>query len=349
MKTRNASLLLGLVTAWGCAADAELPVSETRGALGDCVGPIWACYANSPEIDHYGFHELHYGGKENLQGIKIESVNGHAQIVKSGSSYDLSVEHGRIIGSKDGVAVLTGPQLFGAEIFLQIHGVPDYAIRIDRVSTVSFAVGGDTAETYVFSWRAPKQAPDGKRQLCSNPIDPKRDKYNELLGMRPDETLLFEADRIDATRKTIDDNDDPRWFNLGCAGHTLAKLHLTRHTRVAGSDNFHITLADRQATLKMLVADYCGTGRPFTVAGQPLFWRGGLVDFTPSSQRVEARWDERGATCLTVPRMKYAAQLPTAFQPDIWNVIQSECELPPPCKDPDPRAFDSALRVSSNP
>lgn len=76
--------------------------------------------------------------------------------------------------------------------------------------------------------------------------------------MELDEAIVFETDRFDAASKTMDPVGDPRWFNIGCAGHTLAKMHLTRNTIASGAAAHGVSANDRQATLKMLVADYCG-------------------------------------------------------------------------------------------
>ncbi|MEZ4361437.1 MAG: ADYC domain-containing protein [Kofleriaceae bacterium] len=353
--TSSRVLFFGLV--FGCTAGAtgcsleSPPVSGRRQALETCHGPIWTCYANSPEIDHYGFHDLNLVGRPNHQGIQLGTGDdGRAEITHGDKHYRLEVKEGRLRGVNVFGATLSGLGLVGAELHLEINGVPDYRIRIEEVHEVPYAVPypDQAVETYVFSWYGPKDEPDPKRLLCTVPeVAPGK---HELLGMGPDETLVFEGERIDATRKVISGAWEPDWINLGCAGHTLAKMHLTRHTVVSNASALGIELADRQATLKMLVADYCGTGRPFTQAGQPLYWRGGLVDYVATTQQVEARWTEKGAACLTAPRLKYADQLPEDFQPDIWTAIEAECgALPPTCGSQDPRDFDGARRVSANP
>jgi hypothetical protein len=99
-------------------------------------------------------------------------------------------------------------------------------------------------------------------------------------------------------------------------------MHLMRHTKagaaaadghlVDGHAPYYTTLAQRQAMLKMFAADYCGTGRAFTVDGQPLQYRdsthwypGASTPSLPDSwaaRGVEALWSERGAVCLDTPR-----------------------------------------------
>ena len=48
--------------------------------------------------------------------------------------------------------------------------------------------------------------------------------------MRTFEIVVFEGDRIDAARQTMQLTANDSWFNIGCAGHTLSKLRLTQNT-----------------------------------------------------------------------------------------------------------------------
>jgi hypothetical protein len=99
----------------------------------------------------------------------------------------------------------------------------------------------------------------------------------------------------------------------------------------------------------MLVADYCNTGDPFTVAGQKLVWQGDAVSFFSPPGLLEARWTEAGAACLFAPRMLFpTTPLGATEFPDIVNQIKAVC-LPAPCPDLDPLHPNGADRVSANP
>jgi hypothetical protein len=185
----------------------------------------------------------------------------------------------------------------------------------------------------------------------------------ESMGQRTVDSFVFEGDRFDLATMTTAPVADPAWFNIGCAGHTLAKLHLTRNTLASNAappspspsptPSHAPTHEERQATLKMLVADYCGDGEPFTVAGQLLVWRGGLVDYFAPAATLEARWDEHGAVCLDTPRMANPTTQEGADEfPKIWAAIEERCDkakIPPPCANPDPDDLAGALRISGNP
>jgi hypothetical protein len=218
---------------------------------------------------------------------------------------------------------------------------------------------------------APSQG--GSRNLCSNPpyylmnpkYNPPQDPthhwvmppaFSELLNMKPDEALVFAGDRIDARQKTMSDTADPLWFNIGCAGHALSKLFMTRNTLASTPPAGFLppTWAMRQATLKLLAADYCGTGTPFTVAGQLLNWTGyskeakGGYYATPVPKSIEAHWNENGAICLTEPRVE-SSDLPEARLefPDVREAIKAECRRAlPACSAVDERSLPG-LRVSA--
>lgn len=352
----------------GCGVEEPAAVEGTAvRKIGQC-DTDWVCGSNSPEIDHYGFHELNLKSEQNLERIKIPSgSDGYAQIWKAGRAYTLKVIGSKIYGYLGTRPALYGANLVGAEIRLVIDGQDGYAIRIDAVRDMHYAVGSqtDVLGAYAMSWYGFKDSPDSKRSICAPPTilnaaakAPKESTAviiyppgnGELLGMQPHETLVFEGDRFDARAKTMTDRADVDWFNLGCAGHTLAKMHLTRHTIASSSDAYGISSKDRQATLKMMVADYCGDGTPFTVAGEPLRWKGGLVGFYTFPSSLEARWTNEGAQCLYEPRLRHTSSTlaPQLFGPDIDKAIHDHCSIPL-CSDLDANNFDGAQRVSGNP
>jgi hypothetical protein len=154
--------------------------------------------------------------------------------------------------------------------------------------------------------------------------------------------VLFEDDRIDAEAIAVT-GETPGWFNIGCAGHALAKQHLLGHT-VAAAKLFGVLpppIPQRTANLKMITADYCGNGHPFTVPGQPLRWRDENLwyDTLPTlGGMIEARWTDAGAACLNTPRVDYVWTL-LGYQtyPDGVDAVLPPNDLtwcttrPPPC------------------
>jgi hypothetical protein len=178
----------------------------------------------------------------------------------------------------------------------------------------------------------------------------------DLLGMNSFQSVVFENDHIDAAKKTVKLRPEKSWWNIGCAGHALAKLHLTGHTSGAQAlHGFHTDQKLRQTTLKMITADYCGTGLAFTVAGQPLGWmdKPSWNDYAPGfTGKRESEWTEKGASCINTPRVHAnVTPLGAATFATLEDSIKEECGWVRPayCKDADIYNLNGAHIISSNP
>lgn len=333
----------------GCVADLE-DVSTTEQA--SCT--VFLC-KNSEEVAHYGLWEANLKGLADTNGIYIKSSGGRALISRGGNQYFLSVKNGRISGTRKlfpfGTETISGSGLAGADIELFKNGNAYFTIRIASVrNQVKFTVGApDVIESYVMQWRDPGANPSAGKGLCNSPVS---DKSAELLDLHNDETVVFEGDRVDEGALTMTQAANDDWFNFGCAGHTLAKLYLTRstvHTQPTAD------WALRQAMLKMFTADYCGVGRPFTLAGEPIAFKGGLFPQYPAGITIttlDARWNQNGATCLYDPRLATTtnAGAPEVYSPDasVKDAIYAQCPALPYCVNHDPSDLDGSLLISVN-
>jgi hypothetical protein len=319
----------------GCGVTADL------STVVQAVCPPSACGVNGPGIDARGFHSISKSGQVNEAGYKL------VRFEKDGVQYKLDVTHGYLTGSRGAVVALSGQALVGARLVLADKDGESRSIRIAQVGQMTFPVGEpDPIETYVFEY--PTIATGGWRNLCaqrdlSAVVDPGLD----AMGMQPEDSILFEGDRIDLDSKTVAVDPDLDWFNIGCAGHVLSKLHLTRNTIASTSAvPGALSFSGRQATLKLVTADYCGDGTAFTVTGQRLVWQGGQVEYNEPPTTIEAHWGEHGALCLDTPRMAVPTTDEGAIAfPNIWAAITAHCR-PPSCQEYDPTGEQ---RVSGNP
>jgi ADYC domain len=344
----HARLAFSLFLVGACAAPAELSTVEQ----GNRSCPEVTCGVNSPNINYNGFHELAKDGTENDEGF---AITGFAQ---AGLSYRLEVTNGELSGSRRASPRLEHAGLVGAEIQLVRGGRESYRIRVASVGRMPFAVRpAGWIETYVLEyigaeggewknvcggrWVPPDEestGPQGDLHLRGNP---------ETYGQLELEAILFDQDRFDMESKKLNSRADSGWFNIGCAGHTLSKMYLTRNT-LASQDAMSGQWAERQATLKMLTADYCGDGTAFTVAGQRLDWQGGGVTYYSPPLALEARWTDQGAACLDTPRMARPStpEGAAAFR-DIEGMIALHCPRPPRCADSDPMTTSGGYRISA--
>lgn len=341
----------------GCSVD-DVGGSQVTQALivptgGPC--PRFGCGANSPVIDTFEIHELSLNpGQRNDQGFAIETYNKQPVLQQGTRRWVLHVENGRIFGTIKGGAVrLEGEDLIGAWVPVT-RGKQRYALSIEGVRAMTYFVAPyDAVEAYTLGWKQ-VDTDKPKVNLCSNlteleeelRVDPEGARRN-LMGMLVAEAIVFEGDRIQADPKTMSPGADDAWFNFGCAGHTLSKLRLTHNTVHSQAAGLPRAWEQRQATLKMLAADYCKIGLPFTVAGQPLVWRGDAVSFFQPPRELEARWDETGPVCLNIPRLEHPTPAGARAFPDIWGAIATFCK-PDPCTNLDPWDFAGADRVSAN-
>jgi hypothetical protein len=323
MTTRLTLTTLIVLTA--CAAQPE-ELSEVEQGV---TCPDWMCGSNSPMIANMGLSDLNVRGLTNDTGFRL------ARVDRDNKTYRIAVVGGEIIATPTaGGSVIrnNGTQNMTLRV-LHKSGIT-YNIRIAQVKGTNYWAHRDSqirgTFTYQLEWNADDGIPEHKewQNICSKP-------GSESSGdMEPFHAVVFEGDRIDPRYKVVKP-PEPDWFNIGCAGHALAKLHLTGHTEGAKvDDGFVTTTAERTAMLKMLSGDYCGNGKPYTVAGVPLTWKDhrNWMRFSLPWLPIEARWTENGAACLNVPRLDAN---PTdlgddTFPDGVKAAIYSECR-PPPC------------------
>ena len=334
------------LAAAGCTVESETTSSRTSAVQGPCD----KCGENSPIVGRLGIHDLSLRGDANDQGYRLTTTGGAAQIVQGSTSYDLHVVLGYVKGARVGLPHLMHAALVDAVIPIERDGV-HYELAVRAVHNRKYAVAPYwQLETYTLGWREiggeemnPCGMPDG------DPTPPPGDPIDSRAEWHHDEAVVFEGDRYSVADKTASQTADDQWFNIACAGDALAKLLVTRNTIHMQPAGLEHAWEQRQAALKMTVADYCGKGNAFTVEGQRLVWQGGGISYLHPPDVLEARWTERGASCLNAPRMLFPStpEGPIAF-PDIWQAITAVCQ-PPPCTDLDPLNQNGAYFVSAKP
>jgi hypothetical protein len=372
--------LLALGTSACLGFDGEDIASVEQGIGGSC--PPFACgsESNSPVIDMYGFHDLKnpaVGAEENTGGFTLLSFEATSGF----KTKNVRVKGAELlIGGGKGT-----PPVVDGYLRLKHRSGTQYLIYIkasDKATYWAKNGDGNKTHTYFIKWLVapaggglPKQENPEWPNVCSNA---KADQQGGM-GMNGQHVVFFEGDRIDANRIEVTGLDED-WFNIGCAGHALAKLHLSGHTHgamVDSTDTMIDTYAGtkgphRTTYLKMISGDYCGTGRPFTIAGMPLNWAdiktydtgvaGHWLKFendngaSPNNLEIEARWSEKGATCLNAPRVDHNLSAhpegkmtydPMGFA-DLEEAIKAECSRPAKCVPDDEYEHDKHHLVSAN-
>jgi hypothetical protein len=200
----------------------------------------------------------------------------------------------------------------------------EYPVVITDAQPMSFWVNPECSPcfwAYEFKYAPPRK--NERETLC------KGQNLSEWNGAASQIALVFAGDRYNGRDKTVTATGSGvgGWFNIACAGTVVAKMHLLRHTEAgllaaSGSCPARVTTQDdRQAMLKMITDDLCGTGRSFTHDGKDVFYmdRQGFYPFDlKDATRMEAIWTSTGPVCLSEPRLQ-------SEDPCTWTEIKNEC------------------------
>jgi hypothetical protein len=328
-------------------------LGSTEQGLVAC--PNFACAQNAPTLNNRPFHELAESHQANLEGFSLGTM------VKNNAAYAATVVGWELRGSNR-YDQLTGSELVGA-YFEILHAADSkrYRVVIQAYSLMQIYAGplkGVVIPQYILKWieTTPGAPAMHYQNLCSTPPTDRR----ETLFQQGESTIFFESNRYDATSKLVAAGDT-NWFNLGCAGHVVSKLFLTGHSTLSSGAS-PLSLLHQQTALKALVADYCGDGTPFTVSGEPLYWKTSnlFMAFQSTPATFEGRWGPTGPVCLDEPRLvKSSNPLAQVFFPDapdgtpgVIAAMQAHCptKIPPPCSAaPGVYSFAGAYLVTANP
>jgi ADYC domain len=282
--------VVALVVA-GCAV-----AEDERASVGVDVAELEACDplncpGNSDLIGLLGPYELDKTGVQySSRGFRITGVQWRG----------LPATGLDVIGTSPqvtaGGTVYSGDGLHGLR--LTLHHLPsneDYPVEIHGSTRVPFYVShGDPFWGFWIRYRDP--ITKAWKELC-----PYAQHVDQ--GVAGSWAVIWKGDRYDPITGAIFASDTSRtqvgpWFNISCAGEATVKM---LRARTGGAINVASPVAQRQATLNMFTAAYCGpTGQRFTQLGQALTWSDlSGPSMIGSVSSLEAVWDADGAVCLT--------------------------------------------------
>lgn len=223
---------------------------------------------------------------------------------RRGESWQLAIADNMLLAvDADDDVVMRGEALVGSALRVRQRradgSVRIRSIAIDGMEYTTF-MSNESGE--IPTYRLTHGEAGGDRPERSRPVCPDGGSAMVVAGERYDpETLAIVREAVSPPTGAS--------FRLACRGHLLWKAARMsyRPTSDRGLGRT-TTAAQRRATLGMLAADYCGTGRRFTVPGTPLYWQnraGWMVTGAPprTGVAVEAGWNHDGAVCLEIPRL----------------------------------------------
>ncbi|KIG12191.1 hypothetical protein DB30_01827 [Enhygromyxa salina] len=288
------ALTCGLAPLAGCDEAQPDDDTELRGLSYDC--PRWRCGYNTSEVNGKSLQELHLGGLANADGVKLVGFFPPAGLLLN---WTLTTEGDALVarGGLFGKGKLRGHALVGSILLLRVESnllVPVVIAGYEEVD--SWATDGAPQAAYALIY------PD-----LAQPLLQKSVCKGSLIDPLQASVVILAGERYDLETKTVIPNQS-NWITLACAGSAAAKMALLGYGPHANFDDSGAPAspAQRQATLKMITADYCGDGLAYTVDGTELIWEnqsGTVVPTTTSDLSApEAIWTDAGALCLDVPR-----------------------------------------------
>ena len=366
----------GSTAGCGAAAQSEATTAQAQPATTDPC-PSLGCGLNGAWLGaNVAFRELDLGpapdtfrGQPNDAGLTIESFTFQGATASDGGvPMGIDVEGDELIGILPGVR-LRGTKLKGARITLVNKQDVHYFLDINDVTSTGFWTERCTFNPEqtcpreelvpLYSITFTREGTHVKESVCGPATDPDQpvsglvvifrgDQYDE-----PPPGAFSTPEPYHGPGYTVLSDPGSTWFNIACAGTAIGKLHLLRHTNAAARPGGSVpgpastarttTVDQRTALLKMLTADYCGIGFPFTENGhrltytfehswEPLFPQtdGSVLDFAgvPTAS-IDALWNEEGALCIRVPRL--SDQVPPQ---ELAGRIRQRCgkDIPQDCR-----------------
>ena len=300
-----------LVPATGCAIedagfiddDAEI---ESRDDWG-CV----TCGVNDAFVNFEPLRDLDRGGLPNEGGVILDEFHD-----PNGVPYILGTRNDELVAlSTSHTIVAQGDNLIGWKLQLDTpHGPETVKITSYDRNISSWKANGTAMSAYGLAYLL-----DGTIETWKNVCPDHADSPSDAA------VTILAGETYDNDLKLVNPNTGT-WISFACrdqAAWKMKRLSYGPHGDLVSNNPLTpATLDQRQSTLKMLTADYCGTGHSFTVTGTQIYWRNfaNTVVHLPLmykfTTQVEALWDADGAICLTKPRLVTLAD------------VAAECDIP---------------------
>lgn len=273
-------------------------------------------YGNSPTVNGATLHEFSLDGTVNSDGLRIlgaefPGLDAFNVIV------DGTTEQWVGLDPKNGQPKYVGAAMQGARLLLE---TPNGNISLEIVDVdVNVPSWGNSGRLET-AYRVLYKDADGQiASLCPS------------LAIEDQWFTLIYGETYDTTN-TVNPGQNA-WVTLACVGQAAAKMKMLGYGPNGPRAS---TVADRQATLRMITADYCGTGHSFTTSGVPVAWRDGAFTVEPPFEEteLEAKWGPDGALCLNTPRhvdrgeIDDYCQIPQCDDPEFTDAVTWRTMLP---------------------
>jgi ADYC domain len=289
----SAAILLP-VAASACALEDGAEPSPF-GVHADTLRPCIGCNWGPPLLNSHGLngisvaaldtHGLTYGGWR-LSEVAAVGDLGIADRVL----HDVHAEDGVLFGLDARDTPVSGAGFVGSRWVVEMEATAEKEV----MEIVDF-VADPASSRYTFLASAGPTVPDAKFYTC-----PKDDETGEFSA------VVFADIDVDANTGTHFERPNTMYF--ACVSAAVGKAAMWGYSPWATDADTH------QTASRMVRADYCGVGRPYTKAGTPLQIEDviGIHRFSDPGRDTEALWGPQGAECIKVPRFVDASEVSCA-------------------------------------
>jgi len=282
------SLLFAFVVV-GCAVAEPEPEVEITTAAQKCNDPL-TCPGNTNIYVGTPFNEFDdLRVSFSTRGFKIINVT------HNGLNVPVFTANGaQIHAVRSDNVVLDGLNAVGIVARILHTSGKQFDMTIEQAQYVPYYVGPGLAIVgYYITYR--EVGTHDNYDLCA---------YKEVVdsdGLMGTWAVFQKGDRFDPDTGVITASDLAvgSWVTVGCAGDATIKMLRDRNGYAVNPAS---TPAQRQATVLMISASYCGPGKAYTKLGTPLTWVDKVGHPMGAITSIEAVWDSTGATCIRKPR-----------------------------------------------
>jgi len=287
-----ATLGLALFAIAGCDTQDVDDLGEAAVRSGWGCSHCGIVLGNSPTINGASLSDINLA-LANSTGIKVK-LGTTPQNRPFRLEIDPSNESFRAVDPQDpDQLLLQGTDFIGAKIALEMPGAIDVTLVITDMDeeVESWSADGSPLVAY----RAEYMSGNQYISLCPS-TSPENQWFTLISGELYNQANNGTSLGISGITTSADS------VTLACVGEAAAKMKLMDF-HPAG--NREASQDDRMSTLRMITADYCGDGTPYTGTGIPVAWRDAKETVEPPTTEdiLEALWTPSGARCLDTPRL----------------------------------------------
>jgi hypothetical protein len=223
-----------------------------------------------------------------LNGISLNGISLNGISLNGISLNGISLNGAQLVGVTSKHQVISGKQWVGASLAGTLSDGSSLPLRIDA------ATQGAGSNSDVWFYDVSYRSDGSWESLCGDDANGKPIAAVALAG-----TWDYSENTPTGGSWTASKTS----FTFGCRLTALAKCVEMGYKPWASKNGVSLR-NHHQACTRLLRADYCGNGRPWTINGRVINLYDGLgVQTDTQSWTFEAEWTDTGASCLTLPRV----------------------------------------------